>query len=227
MPDFINSLLAPRPFNLENFILSIFITFILSIIISITYMKTCIKEQYSRNFMYTLVMVPPIVALIIMLIGSNVARAFSLAGAFSIIRFRSNIGNPKHVSFVFFSLAAGLASGAGLHFYSVFFTLTLCLFIYILCRINYGKNRAVLKSLKISIPEDLNYKGVFDDIFEAYTNKIELKKVQTASLGTLYELIYTVSLKDTVNEKKFLDSIKSRNGNLDITLSPFKQKYKF
>ena len=153
------------------------------------------------------------------MVGSNIARAFSLAGAFSIIRFRSTPGDPKDISYVFFTMAAGLACGAGLLGYAIVFTILLCVFMLILCKINFGERKSSVKVLKIVIPEDLDYQGVFDDIFETYTIDSELDKVKTTNLGTLYELIYIVTLKNSINEKKFMDALRCRNGNLNITLS--------
>jgi uncharacterized membrane protein YhiD involved in acid resistance len=116
-------------------------------------------------------------------------------------------------------MAAGLACGSGLYLYASFFTIILCIFMVILCRINFGAKKTSNKMLKIVIPEDLDYEGVFDDILKKYTLSHELKKVKTTDLGTLFELIYIVQMKTHAKEKEFLDAIRCRNGNLNIILA--------
>lgn len=199
--------------------MTIIVSFILGGLISLTYMKTCSKNGYNRNFSLTLVMVPMVIALIILLIGSNVARAFSLAGAFSIIRFRSAPGDPKDIAYVLFTMAAGLACGVGYFSYAILFTVVLCLLMVILNFFNYGVTSTSKKQLKIAIPEDLDYEGAFDDVFEKFTTGYVLNKVKTTNLGSLYELVYTVTMKNETSQKELLDTLRCRNGNLNITLS--------
>jgi len=164
-------------------------------------------------------MMPCVVAVIILLIGTNIASAFGLSGAFSIIRFRSAPGDPKDISYVLFCMGAGLACGVGVYAYALFFTVLLCIIMVILCKTNFGAKNSTDKILKIIIPEDLDYQGAFDDIFETYTYRYDLKRVKTTDLGTLYELVYIISMKSNVKEKDFIDELRCRNGNLNITLS--------
>lgn len=147
------------------------------------------------------------------------ARAFSLAGAFSIIRFRSAPGNPKDITYIFFAMAAGLACGVGLIGYAMLFTVLLCAFMVVLYLVKFGASRTVVKHLKITIPEDLNYEGVFEDILKEYTESHRLLRVRTTDLGSLYELQFEILPKAGINEKEFLDLVRCRNGNLNITLS--------
>lgn len=182
-------------------------------------MKTCNKKGYSQNFSLTLIIITTVIAIIVLLIGSNIARAFSLAGAFSIIRFRSAPGDPKDISYVLFSMAAGLSCGVGLFGYAAFFTIFLCLLMFILSLFNIGAKKVSQKLLKITIPEDLDYEGAFDDLFTRYTKGHELIKVKTTDLGSLFELVYTITMDDKISQKEFLDSLRCRNGNLNIILS--------
>ncbi len=205
--------------SFRGLVVALISAFVLGIIISFTYKKTHVKGQYSQNFSITLVMIPCIIAIIIIMVGSNIARAFGLTGAFSIIRFRSNATDPKDISYVLFTMAAGLACGAGSYGYAAFFTIILCIIMFILSKINFGAKNSTYKLLKIIIPEDLDYHGAFDDVFETYTLNHDLKKVKTTDLGTLYELVYNVTIKNDVNEKSFLDELRCRNGNLNIILS--------
>ncbi|MCX7922544.1 MAG: DUF4956 domain-containing protein [Clostridia bacterium] len=216
---FFGTTAADTTISLTNALLTIIISFLLGGIISITYMKTSKRNGYSQNFALTLVMTPSVIAIIILLIGSNIARAFSLAGAFSIIKFRSAPGDPKDIAYVLFSMAAGLACGAGFYGYAVLFTVILCLLMFMLNLLNFGAKKTSQKLLKIIIPEDLDYEGAFDDIFSKFTTGCELKKVRTTDLGSLYELVYMVTMENKTSQKEFLDALRCRNGNLNITLS--------
>lgn len=216
----IESIFASTTTNSEltllHALLTIGVSFALGLIISLTYMKT--QTGYSQNFTLTMIVLPAIVAIIILLIGSNIARAFSLAGAFSIIRFRSAPGDPKDIAFVLFTMAAGLACGVGSFGYAVLFTISLCLLMFFLNIIKFGAKKATQKLLKVTIPEDLGYEEVFEEIFNKFKIEYELRKVRTTELGSLYELVYAVRVDHLTNQKEFLDAIRCRNGNLDISL---------
>jgi hypothetical protein len=214
----INAATDTSKLSVVSALLTILITFCLGMIISFTYMKTHSKGHYSQNFSLTLIMIPCTIAIIILLIGDNLARAFGLAGAFSIIRFRSAAGDPKDISYIFFTMATGLACGVGLFGYAIIFCILLCLIMFVLSKVNFGAGKTTDKMLKIVIPEDLDYQGAFDDVFRFYTFDYELKKVKTTDLGTLYELVYLVNIKKDLNEKEFLDAIRCRNGNLNVIL---------
>ncbi|SEM55757.1 DUF4956 domain-containing protein [Paenibacillus sp. OV219] len=206
-------------------ILSFAIAILLGGIISFTYMKT--QRTYSPSFTLTMMILPVIVAIIIMLIGSNIARAFSLAGAFSIIRFRSAPGDSKDISYVLFSMAAGLACGVGAYGYAVLFIVLLCVLMFVLNALKFGANKELYKTLKVTIPENLGYEEALGEVFVKHDVEYELKKVRTTELGSLYELVYSVKLGPNTNQKELLDAVRTRNGNLDITLtmSPVVQDY--
>ncbi len=204
--------------SFRSAILTIVVSFALGLLISYVYIKTHARANYSQNFTLTLIMIPCIIGVMILLIGSDVARAFSLAGAFSIIRFRSAPGDPKDISYVFFAMAAGLACGVGLFAYAVFFTVCLCAFMVVLSKINFGARKTPYKVLKVVVPENLDYEREFEDVFNKYTVSHELQKVKTTDLGTLYELVYSVNLYYGTNEKEFIDALRCRNGNLNIVL---------
>jgi len=191
----------------------------LGLLIAVIYMLTHTYGVYSQGFVLTLVMMPIIISIIIMLVGSNVARAFSLAGAFSIIRFRSTMGDPKDVAYIFFTMAIGLALGVGFAGYAVLFTLLLCLIMFVLGKTNFGKKKNVPKLLRIMMPENMDYEGVFDDIFEKYTTMHEMRRVRTADLGSLLEVHYAIVRRKNTSEKALLDELRCRNGNLTISIS--------
>ena len=137
----------------------------------------------------------------------------------SIIRFRSAPGDPEDIGYIFFDIAAGLACGVGLFGYGALFVAVLCLFMIVISKINFAKPKTTAKHLKITIPENLDYEGVFDEILKKYTSDFSLTKVRTTDLGSLYELTYSVNMLKNANEKEFIDELRCRNGNLNIILS--------
>jgi len=198
----------------------------LGLIISLIYIATHKKEGYAPSFPITLIMLPAIISIVILLIGDNVARAFSLAGAFSLIRFRSAASDPKDISYVFFTLAIGLACGMGYVGYAALFAAILCSVMLVLQKINFANPQNSSMLLKVTVPENLNYQALFDDILNQYTDSWDLKRVKTSDFGTLFNLIYRIQLKAACSQKDFLDELRCRNGNLDIsiTMSGFEDK---
>lgn len=186
--------------------------------ISCTYILTH-KDRHSQSLAITLTMLPVILTVIILFVGSNVARAFSLAGTLSIIRFRSTSGDPEDIGYIFFDIAAGLACGVGLYGYGAVFVVLLCLFMIVISKLGFARPKLTAKNLKITIPENLDYAGVFDEILKKYTNSYTLRKVRTTDLGSLYELTYALKMKNGIDEKAFIDELRTRNGNLNIVLS--------
>lgn len=206
-------------FTLTNTFIIITSSILLGIVISLAYLKTHKKDGYIPSFIISLIMLPTIISIIILLVGNNVARAFSLAGAFSIIRFRSTPGDTKDISYIFFTLAVGLASGMGYVGYAVIFTIILCAVMIILDSLNFAMPKSNAMVLKITVPEDLNFEGVFDEILNTNTTSWNMVKVSIRDFGALYELNYSIHLKNDVNQKKFIDSLRVRNGNLNISLT--------
>ena len=213
-------------FTLVNTLSIIISSIILGLVISLVYIKTNKKNGYSANFPITLIMLPVIIAIIILLVGNNIATAFSLAGAFSIIRFRSAPGDPKDIAYVFFTLAVGLTCGMGYIGYGLIFTIILCALMSILDLTKFGMSKTKIVQLKITVPEDLNYEETFDEILNKYTNSWRIENIRTRDFGALFELVYKINLKEEVNQKKLIDDLRCRNGNLNIslTLSGFEEK---
>lgn len=191
----------------------------LGLIIGVVYMHVHRKEGYSASFTGTLIMMPAIVAAIIFLVGNNVARAFSLAGAFSLIRFRSAAGEPKDITFLLFSVGVGLACGIGYIGYAAIFTAIMCLAMLAMYYFKFASPRPGAMVLKVTVPEDLNYQGLFDDVLDKYTSAWSLKKVKTSGFGTMFEVSYNINIAGQQDNKEFLDQLRCRNGNLNITLT--------
>lgn len=204
-------------FTLVNTLIIITSAIMLGMVISLAYIKT--NKRNNSNFTITLIMLPVIIAIIILLVGNNIATAFSLAGAFSIIRFRSAPGDPKDIAYVFFTLAVGLTCGMGYIGYAVIFTAILCVLMIVLDSIKFGMPKTKNMQLKIIVPEDLNFEETFDELLDSYTNSWNLERIKTRDFGSLFELNYIISLKQDVNQKKFIDELRCRNGNLNISLT--------
>lgn len=202
---------------------SVMLAFIFSAIggvaIGITYHLSNSESNIQRNFVLTLFMLPVIMSMIILFVGSNVARAFSLAGTVSIIRFRSAPGDPKDIGYIFFSVAAGLACGIGYYVYGLIFVLILCAVMVLLEKSGFGTGKAHTRMLKITIPESLNYTDAFSDVFDQYTKKVSLYGVKTADLGSVFVLTYHIVMNEDANEKEMIDALRCKNGNLTVALS--------
>lgn len=206
-------------FTLANALLVIGSSIILGLLISLAYMYTHKKEGYTPGFTITLIMLPVIISIIILLVGNNVARAFSLAGAFSIIRFRSAPGDPKDIYYIFFTLAVGLACGMGYIGYGVIVTVILCIIMIVLDKIKFAVPKTKNMRLKILVPEDLNYEGVFDKILDSYSTNWATESVKTKDFGALFEISYKIHLKEGVSQKNLIDELRCKNGNLTIALT--------
>ena len=202
--------------TIENFIICLITSFILGLVVSIIHMKT---SKSNKNFVSTLAILPMLVTMVILLVNGNLGTSVAIVGAFSLVRFRSIPGNSKEILNVFFVMAIGLACGTGYIGYAILFTLITALISLILNLINFGDRSNNDKVLKILIPESLDYTNAFNDIFEKYLNSYDLIQSKTTNMGSLFELTYSVDVKKDMNEKKFIDEIRCRNGNLKISLS--------
>jgi hypothetical protein len=205
-------------FSLNNLLIALGVALVLGLLISFCYMKTHKDNMPSQSFALTLVMLPVVITIIILLVGNNVARAFSLAGVFTIVRFRSAPGDPKDITYVLFSVAVGLACGMGYVFYAAVAAVILCGVMFLLQALKYARPKSVQKLLKITIPEDLDYQNAFDGVMQNHTTAYTLIKVKTADLGSLFVLQYAITAKTDMDEKAFIDELRCRNGNLNITL---------
>ncbi len=207
-------------------VITMLVAIVFGAVIGLTYYKTQ-EENYQRSMAVTLLMLPIILSVIIMFVGSNIARAFSLAGTLSIIRFRSAPGDPKDIGFIFFDIAAGLACGVGLYGYGAIFVVFLCVVMILIEKFGLFEKKSVEKTLRITIPESLNYQGAFDEILKKYTKRYTLTRIKTTDLGSLFELNYNVIMLHDEDEQEFINELRCRNGNLNIILAvgaPLKMK---
>lgn len=210
--------------SFNNVFIIVLSSVLLGIVVSITYMYTHRSEGWIQSFTVTLVMLPAIVAIIILLVGSSVARAFSLAGAFSLIRFRSAPGDPKDIAYVFFTVAIGLACGMGYIPHAVLFAILVCIIMIVLDLTKFGAAKSSVMTLKVTIPENLNFKGLLDDILVKYSKAYKMRRVKTIEFGSLFELVYNIKLTDDCDQKALIDEIRTRNGNLNVSLTLLPQE---
>ncbi len=202
--------------TLVNFFICIITAFILGLLVAFMHMKT---SKSNVNFATTLAVLPMLVAMVILLVNGNVGTGVAVAGAFSLIRFRSIPGNSREIMDVFFSMAIGLAVGTGYVAFASIFTVIVCIISLILVLLHFGQQDTQEKILKILVPEDLDYTNAFENEFSKYLTDQTLIKSKTTNMGSLYELTYTVKLKKDINEKEFIDELRVKNGNLKILLS--------
>ena len=201
-----------------QFLLCVGVALVLGLVIALSYMY---RTRYTRSFVVTLAMLPAVVCVVIMMVNGNVGAGVAVAGAFSLVRFRSVPGTAREIGTIFLAMGAGLVCGMGYLAYAALFTVLLCavFMVYSLLDMGTKKNAETYKVLNITIPEDLDYTIVFDDIFRAYTTEHELVRVKTTNMGSLFRLTYHVALRDPEKEKDMIDSIRCRNGNLEISVS--------
>lgn len=174
------------------------------------------KSSYTQSFVITLAMLPAVVQVIIMLVNGNIGTGVAVAGAFGLVRFRSTPGTAKEIGMIFLAMAIGLAGGMGYVILAALFFLVMAAFVLVLSRLRFGCGDENERELKITIPENLDYEGLFDDLFQRYARSVRLEKVKTSNMGTLYELDYRVVMKSGGVPKEFLDELRCRNGNLNI-----------
>lgn len=201
--------------TIESVLLSIIVSLILGVAIALLHMKT---SRYNKNFVLTLAILPTLVELIILMVNGNLGTSVAVLGAFSLVKFRSIPGNSREIMNIFFAMAIGLATGMGQLVLAIVMTVIIGLVIFILSKTNFGENGKQERVLKITIPENLDYIEIFDDIFTKYTTKNDLFHVKTTNMGSMFELSYIITLKDINDQKKFIDEIRTRNGNLKIIL---------
>lgn len=182
------------------------------------------RSRSTQSFAVALAILPVVVQLVIMLVNGNVGAGVAVAGAFSLVRFRSVPGTAREIGVLFMAMAIGLATGMGYVGLAVISFVIISAVIMLLTVTGFGRAPAAARSLKITIPENLDYDGLFDDVFTKYTNSAELIRVKTSNMGTLYELWYSIVLKSENVPKEFLDELRCRNGNLNIVCGREVQK---
>jgi len=205
--------------DVSGFIICIGVSILIGIFLAFMY---AFRTKYTKSFVITLAMLPAVVCTVIMMVNGNIGAGVAVAGTFSLVRFRSVPGSARDIGSIFMAMASGLIAGMGYLGFAILFTLIMGIALMVFTNVPFemGKKRdAIDKTLKITIPEDLDYYSVFDDTFEQYTKEHSLVSSKTTNMGSMFKLIYNISLKDPSKEKEFVDALRCQNGNLEIAIS--------
>ena len=204
--------------SVTDFLLCMGCSLVIGLILALGYMY---RSRYTRSFIVTLSLLPTVVCVVIMMVNGNVGAGVAVAGAFSLVRFRSVPGTAKEITMLFLAMGAGLIAGMGYLAFALLFTVIMCLLSIVYSHLDFGcrKNAETYKTLNITIPEDLDYTGVFEPVLSEYTSFCELVRVKTTNMGSLFRLTYNLTLRDASREKDMIDKLRCRNGNLEITVS--------
>lgn len=204
--------------SISDFLLCIGCSLVIGLILALSYMY---RSRYTKSFIVTLALLPAVVCVVIMMVNGNVGAGVAVAGAFSLVRFRSAPGTASEITMLFLAMGSGLIAGMGYLGFALLFTFILCGLHMLYRHMDFGarKNAALYKTLNITIPEDLDYTGVFDELLGEYASSCELVRVRTTNMGSLFQLTYNLTLREASKEKELIDKLRCRNGNLEITVS--------
>jgi uncharacterized membrane protein YhiD involved in acid resistance len=207
---------ATTSLTIESLIIATLASLLLGLGVAGVYM---FRNTYSKSFAVSLVLLPAMIQIVIMMVNGNVGAGVAVMGAFSLVRFRSIPGSAREISNIFLAMAIGLTTGMGYVWVALMFLVTIGCASMLLTVFRFGEQPLEQreKELKITIPENLDYTGVFDDLFKKYTKKSELIQVKTTNMGSLYELKYHIYMREAGTEKQFMDELRCRNGNLSIS----------
>ena len=204
--------------SLGDFLLCVVCALAVGLLLAACYMY---RTRYTKSFVATLALLPSVVCVVIMMVNGNVGAGVAVAGAFSLVRFRSVPGTAKEIGAIFLAMGTGIIVGMGYLGYAILCAAVLGGASALYSRLDFGctKKSALQKTLQITIPEDLDYTGVFDDILRQYASEYELVQVKTTHMGSLFPLTYHMTLRAANQEKQLLDELRCRNGNLEISVS--------
>lgn len=181
-----------------------------------------VKNRYTKSFVTTLILLPVAVCMIVLLVNNNIGVAVAVAGAFTLVRFRSVPGTGKEITAIFISMVTGVTLASWQTYnleYALFFSLIGSGLLLILNTTNlFTKTNKKEMILKVTVPEMLNYYTVFEDVFNKYTVSCEKLAVKSVNMGSMFKVTYRIVLKDMKLEKEFIDELRIRNGNLEISL---------
>lgn len=208
---------SETPVSIEGLLLCILVALALGLVLSAVY---GVRNRHSKSFATTLVLLPAIVCVVIAAVNGNLGVGIAVLGAFSLVRFRSVPGSGRDIAFIFLAMAVGLVCGMG-HLAVAAMVTAVISAAYLALQLTgfNGFSKGTDRTLRVTVPEDLDYAGAFDDLFAQYTAYHELVTVRTSEMGSLYKLVYNVGMKDAAQEKAFIDAIRCRNGNLEVSLS--------
>jgi len=207
---------ASADITLTQYLIVTGVSLVLGLISALVYMY---QNTYTKGFVLSLVLLPTVVQTVILLVSGNLGAGVAVAGTFSLVRFRSVPGGAREIAAIFAAMAIGLATGMGYIAVAALLTIAVGSVSLILVKLKFGDQDVNNRHVKVTMPENLDYNKVFDDVFSEYTTRTELRKVKTTNLGSMFELQYEITLRDPSQEKALIDALRTRNGNLNILLS--------
>ena len=210
----LTSIFHAGTFEIWSVLTAFAVALALGLLIAVIF-RTC---AVSRGFPVVLALMPMLVTAVIMIVNGNLGASVAVLGAFGLVRFRSAPGTSVEIGFLFFAMAVGLATGMGFLTMAVLITVLAGTVFLLLQKVGFGVVESKERRLKITIPEDLDYDGIFDDLFQEYTTQAVLERVKTTNMGTMYELSYLVKMRSMARQKAFMDELRCRNGNLTIMM---------
>ena len=203
--------------ELGPLMVSVMVSLVLGFVLALAY---CFRNRHTKSFVLSLAILPAIVCVVIAMVNGNVGAGVAVAGAFSLVRFRSAPGSARDIAFIFLAMCVGLVSGMGYMVCAAVVTVVLCAIIMAYQAISVGPlGESADPSLRITVPEDLDFSDLFDDILDHYTTYYELVTVKTTNMGSLYRLVYNVGMRDLSQQRALIDELRCRNGNLEIAIA--------
>ena len=202
--------------SIRDFLLCILVSVVAGVILALAY---TFRSRYTKSFIMTICILPAVVCAVIMMVNGNIGTGVAVAGAFSLVRFRSAPGSAKEICAIFIAMGTGLISGMGYLGYAILFAILMSVVTVVFKAVRIGRVKDESKALMITVPEDLNYDEIFDDILKKYTTSYEMVSVKTSNLGSLFKIKYIVDMKKNVSTKSMIDELRVRNGNLEIRIS--------
>lgn len=203
--------------QLVPFLASVFVALGLGFVLALAY---CFRSRHTKTFVMSLAILPAIVAIVIAVVNGNLGAGVAVAGAFSLVRFRSAPGSARDIAFIFLAMCIGLVAGMGYVAYAAIVTAIMCVVVLVYQAIAIGPlGETADRDLRITVPEDLDFSDLFEDVLERHTSYHELVTVKTTNMGSLYRLVYHVGLKDVTRQRALIDELRCRNGNLEVAIS--------
>lgn len=202
--------------GLSTFLLCIVVALVIGLLLALAY---TFRTRYTKSFAVTLATLPAVVCMVIMMVNGNLGAGVAVAGTFSLVRFRSVPGTAREIGAIFLAMGTGLALGMGYLGYAALFAGIVSAVGILYSVSGFGGAKRAERTMKITIPEGLDYSGVFDDLFQSYTARWELVDVKTTNMGSLFKLTYALTLRDEAKEKQLIDDLRCRNGNLEISMT--------
>ena len=204
-------------FGIQGYVTCVVASLICGLVLALVYM---FRSHYTKSFVTTMVVLPAMVCIVIMMVNGNLGAGVAVAGAFSLVRFRSASGSARDIAFIFLAMAVGLVSGMGYIAYAFLTTALIGLIFLVLQASGFGTTASSPEMmLRVTVPEDLDFSGPFDRVLEDFTTYHKLTQVKTTNMGSLFRLTYEICLKDVSQQKALIDAVRCHNANLEVSLS--------